>query len=71
MHQFGSCLRHETSDNICNGCNQLRQKAQNHPDGQGPGGRVEIRLLGAQCDKTIEDANANEDKRKCDRPKEL
>lgn len=71
MHNFGYSMRLESSSHIDNGRNQLRQEAQNNPDGQGPSGRVEIGLPCGQCYKTVEDANSKEDKRKGNRPEEL
>lgn len=68
---LGCSLGHEPASHIDNACNQVRKKAQNHPDGHSPGGRVEVGLLGTEGDKTVEDANTEEDERKNVGPEEL
>lgn len=68
---LGCPLSHEPTSHIDNACNQVRQEPQDHTDGHSASGRVEIGLLGAEGDKTVEDANTEEDERENAGPEEL
>lgn len=59
MSQFGRSLSFDARRNVSKCCNQLWQEAQHHADGEGTGSRVEICFLGAQSDKTVENADTD------------
>lgn len=68
---LGCPLGHKPTSHVDNACNQVRQEAQNHPDGHSASGRVEVGLLGGEVDKAVEDANTEEDERENVGPEEL